>query len=309
MKAPRFIAGLLLGLLLGGTGVLLFEWVAEDPPPQDHLAERAAIDPRDTGSNKEGSPERGEDPRKAVEAVEQREQAGEPGQGIETEEVQVIQVIDGDTFIVKGGETIRILAIDTPERYEPYYDKARDFLKEKILGRVVRLGRCESEPRDRYGRILSFVEIRGRDVGTELLRSGLARTLFIGSCSRKRAPSYRTIERNAFRQARGIWARQEPRRVDHEQAGRYIGWMMSVTGQVSNVHIGPRAIHLNFGRDYRTDFTAVIFRSNLPGLSKQGLLMPVTDYKGKRVQVSGHIKSYNGPEILIDFAEQIKVLR
>lgn len=309
MKAPRFLTGFLLGLLLGGGAVLLLERIHATLPSRDLLQARSHDDPFEIGIDTTGSPAERDESQETVEAARNQEAGSGHSRGPETEPVQVIQVIDGDTFEVKGDERVRILGIDTPERYKPYYREAREFLKDTILGKEIRLNPCESTPRDRYARNLAFVEIGGKDVGTELLRRGLARTLFIGSCSRKKSSLYLVLERSAFRQARGIWSIQQPRRVDHDQAGSYIGWMMNVTGQVRRVHIGPKAIHLNFGKDYRKDFTAVIFRSDLSSLSKQGLLMPVTDYKGKHVQVTGYLRSYQGPEILIDSADQIKVLR
>ena len=72
-----------------------------------------------------------------------------------------------------------------------------------------------------------------------------------------------------------------------------------------NVHVGPRAVHLNFGGDYRTDFTAVIFRKDLARLSREGLLLPVTGYRDRRVVVTGNVKEYNGPEVIIESADQI----
>ncbi len=240
---------------------------------------------------------------RAGEAPDPEETAREGGQLRET--ARVVSVIDGDTIIVEGNRTVRLLGIDTPERGEPFYAKARDALRRAIGTRPVRLVSCREEQRDRYGRLLAFVEADRTDSGAELLRLGLARTLFVGPCARPRETAYRQAERAAFLAGRGIWSLQEPRRVDHTQAGKYIGWMMSVSGAVRNVHVGPRAVHLNFGGDYRTDFTAVIFRKDLAGLSREGLLLPVTGYRGRRVVVTGSIKEYNGPEVLINSAGQI----
>ena len=159
---------------------------------------------------------------------------------------------------------------------------------------------------DKYGRLLAFVEVDERDVGIELLKQGLARTLFIGPCAVSREEAYKRLERNAFLAGRGMWSFYKPRQVAHKEAGKFIGKLMSVTGRVQNVFVGPTAVHLNFGSDYRSDFTAVIFRKNLSRLSHQGLQMPVTRYKGLEVEVTGIIKDYNGPEIVIDSADQIR---
>lgn len=52
---------------------------------------------------------------------------------------QVIKVIDGDTFILQGGDKVRLLSIDTPEKGEIYYQEAKDYLTERTLGKIVTL--------------------------------------------------------------------------------------------------------------------------------------------------------------------------
>ncbi len=219
--------------------------------------------------------------------------------------ILVSKVIDGDTIIVEGNEAVRLRGVDTPEKNEPYYAQAKSLLKKAVHGRQVRLLICREEPRDRYGRLLAAVETSDMDIAVELLRDGLARTLIINPCVASRVRDYQRTERAAFRAGKGIWSLQEPRRIPHDQARPYVGWMMTVTGKVRNVHQGQKAIHLNFGPDYRTDFTAVIFLKDLPRLSGQGLLLPVTDYRGQHVEVTGTIKEYNGPEILVHSADQL----
>ena len=219
--------------------------------------------------------------------------------------VLVSKVIDGDTIIVQGEETVRLRGLDTPEISESFYCQAKAFMREAVQGKEVRLLVCKQEPRDRYGRLLATVDIPDRDIAVELLRKGLARTLIINPCEPDGARAYQRAERAAFRTGQGIWSLQEPRRIPHNQARPYIGWLMSVTGKIENVHQGPKAIHLNFGPDFRTDFTVVILKKDLPRLSRQGLLLPVTDYRGRQIEVTGTIKEYNGPEILINSVDQL----
>ncbi len=216
----------------------------------------------------------------------------------------VEKVIDGDTIVVRGGEHVRYIGVDAPERGEPLYGEAKEFQEKVLLGGRARIEVCEAEPRDAYGRTLAFVHKGNMDVGKHLLRYGLARTLFVGPCGRAVARGYRAAEREAFRAGLGIWSLQDPRRVGHKDAGRYIGCLMSVTGEVKDVHEGPKAFHLNFGRDFRTDFTAVIFRKDLARLVGEGM-QTVTGYKGRRVEVTGTLKDYQGPEIIVESADQI----
>ena len=227
--------------------------------------------------------------------------------GAAQENRAVEKVIDGDTIVLDGDEHVRYIGVDSPEAGEPLYGEAREFQKRILHGSRVRIEVCREEPRDRYGRTLAFVYKGNVDVGEQLLRYGYARTLFIGRCGRAVAKGYRKVEREAFLSGRGVWSLQNPRRVSHREAGRYIGCLMSVTGKVAKVHAGPKAFHLNFGRDHRKDFTAVIFRKDLPRLLAGGL-SAVTDYEGRRVEATGIIKEYKGPEIIIESADQLVLL-
>lgn len=67
-------------------------------------------------------------------------------------------MIDGDTIELEGGERVRLLCIDTPERGQPGYTEATEFLRGLVEGKRVRL---EADPehadRDRFGRLLRYV--------------------------------------------------------------------------------------------------------------------------------------------------------
>jgi len=270
MRSGRFLWGLFVGLVLGSS----LAWVLLG-------AERPLLTPA----------------------------GGTPAKESRQSLVTVADVIDGDTFRLESGESVRLLGVDTPEKGEPLFEEAKAFARGALCGHPVRLLRCDRQERDRYGRLLAFVEAAALDPGFELVRQGLARTLFIPPCGMERALSYRAAEREAFRKGLGIWALQRPRTVPHTEAYRYIGSLMTVTGRVLYVHTGPKAVHLNFGDDYRTDFTAVIFRKNLPQLLEQGLA-PVSSYAGRPVEVTGVLKSYKnqGPEIIVEAPDQIAIV-
>ncbi len=219
----------------------------------------------------------------------------------------VERVIDGDTIEIDGGERVRYIGVDAPELGEPLYEEARAFQAKILRQSHVQIRVCKEEPRDGYGRTLAFVYKGNVDMGEQLLRYGYARTLFIGLCSDPVATKYRRFERGAFRVGLGLWSLQKNREVGQSEAGEHVGSLMSVTGKVLNVHEGPKAYHLNFGSNYRKDFTVVIFRKDLPGLLEEGL-HPMTDYKGRLVKATGVLKEYNGPQIIVESADQLALI-
>lgn len=70
----------------------------------------------------------------------------------------VQRVIDGDTVELVGGDKVRLLALDTPERGEKYYDTAKRLLESLVKGKSVRLEYGNAR-RDRYGRMLGYLYV------------------------------------------------------------------------------------------------------------------------------------------------------
>ena len=89
------------------------------------------------------------------------------------EEALVIRIIDGDTLEIESGEKVRLLGIDAPEKGERYSLEAAKFLEEKVLNKTVVL-ELGSERYDRYGRILAYLYINGKNINIELVKNGLA---------------------------------------------------------------------------------------------------------------------------------------
>lgn len=95
-------------------------------------------------------------------------------------EAKVVRVIDGDTFEIEGGQTIRLITTDTPETVHPSKPvecmgkEASAKTKELIEGKTVRLEKDVSET-DRYGRLLRYVYLEdGRMLNEVLIQEGFA---------------------------------------------------------------------------------------------------------------------------------------
>jgi micrococcal nuclease len=90
----------------------------------------------------------------------------------------VTNIVDGDTIDVRSGigvtERVRIIGIDTPERGECGFAEAATALGRIIDGRPVTLTPGARDDRDRYGRILRYVDVGGTDAGLRLIQDGYA---------------------------------------------------------------------------------------------------------------------------------------
>ena len=83
----------------------------------------------------------------------------------------VTKIIDGDTIIVQGGETIRLLGIDCDERGKACYTPAKNRIEEVLLNQVVIL-ESENDDKDRYGRSLRWIFFENKNFNAQLVEEG-----------------------------------------------------------------------------------------------------------------------------------------
>ena len=85
----------------------------------------------------------------------------------------VTHVVDGDTVDVDG-RRVRFIGMDTPERGQCGYAEAKRRVAQLVGGQRVDVVSVPGDTVDRYGRELGYIQVRGLDVGKELLVEGLA---------------------------------------------------------------------------------------------------------------------------------------
>ena len=113
----------------------------------------------------------------------------------------VISVDDGDSFkvMIKGRkDAVRILGIDAPELNQPNGRQAGRALRSLLSGQRVGL---RVTARDKYNRLLAYVQIQGHRVGPILVGAGLAWAM------RK---DLRPFEAMAKAAKLGLWAGRKP---------------------------------------------------------------------------------------------------
>lgn len=90
----------------------------------------------------------------------------------------VTKVVDGDTLWVVDSsgtkEKVRVIGIDTPESGECGFEDATLALENLIGQNQIELIAGATNDRDKYERLLRYVEVAGVDAGLKLLESGLA---------------------------------------------------------------------------------------------------------------------------------------
>lgn len=133
---------------------------------------------------------------------------------------QVVQVVDGDTIkVMLDGEkvTVRLANINTPESVDPRREveclghEASEHLNFLSVNQSVRLLADETQsPKDRYGRLVRFVQLAdGRDLGLLMIEAGFAHSTPYGRGEHKYYSQYEVAQQQAESQKKGLWADEE----------------------------------------------------------------------------------------------------
>ena len=229
-------------------------------------------------------------------------------------EARVVEVVDGGTVLLDDGETLRLAGIevprpargDTASRVSVLAEEARQTLAQLVQGRRVSLA-SGGTPRDRYGRLRAHT-VRSDDetwIQGALLAAGLARVHSLAG-DRAAVPEMLVIERRARSSRLGIWSEPRYRVRAAGEADDGLHSFQLVEGRVRAAAVVRGRGYLNFGDDWREDFTVSIAPRDRRLFEAAGIA--IEDYEGRLVRVRGWVDSFNGPMIEATHPEQIEVL-
>lgn len=228
--------------------------------------------------------------------------AGALSGGAETGRVKA--VLDGDTVLLEDGRRVRLVGIQAPEEGADA-GSAAAMLADLALGRPVEL-RYGGAPTDRYRRRLAHLYREdGLWLQGELLRRGFAR-VYTFPDNRALAAEMLAAEAEARAARRGLWGDPRFAARSPAEADRLIHSFQLVEGRVVRAADVRGRIFLNFGEDWRRDFTVTIAkaaRRRFDGAGFDPLAL-----EGRRVRVRGWLRRWNGPLIEATHPEQIELL-
>lgn len=82
----------------------------------------------------------------------------------------VTKVIDGDTFITKSRKnSVRLANVDTPEKGQSGFVKAKNALNKMIAGEEVTI---DTKARDKYGRSVANVKLGNKSINNAMKKHG-----------------------------------------------------------------------------------------------------------------------------------------
>jgi endonuclease YncB( thermonuclease family) len=226
---------------------------------------------------------------------------------------RVASIVDGDTLALEGGLEVRLVGIQAPKLpldrpnfvKWPLADEAKAALARLAAGRTLQL-KYGGARRDRYGRALAHLyDEDGRWLQGLLLAEGMARVYSFRD-NRALVAEMLALERAARAGRRGIWRHPYYRVLEPEAAADRLDSFQLVEGAVVQAALVKGRLFLNFGPDWRTDFSVNVPAKDV-GLFRRAGLDPL-GYQGRRVRVRGWIESWNGPMIEATHPEQIEVV-
>ncbi|MEX2617461.1 MAG: thermonuclease family protein [Alphaproteobacteria bacterium] len=226
---------------------------------------------------------------------------------------RVVEVVDGDTLILEDGREVRLVGIQAPKlplgrpnfQAWPLADDARTALETLAQDKVVYLS-YGGRRVDRYRRQLAHLhDLEGVWIQAELLRLGMARVYSFAD-NRAAVGELLAFEQEARGARRGIWRHPFYYVRDAADLAGAIDGFHVVEGTVRAVATVRQWTYLNFGDDWRTDFTVSIGAKGRR-LFPEAALTP-GKLEGRRIRVRGWLQSRNGPMIEATHPEQIEFI-
>jgi endonuclease YncB( thermonuclease family) len=227
----------------------------------------------------------------------------------------VAAIVDGDTLSLADGRVVRLAGIEAPKPFlarpgadvEALAEASRQEVERLAGGARIEL-RLGAEQRDRHGRILAEVRLEdGRSLQEALVAGGFARVRPPDGTYSCAGPLL-LLEREARRRKFGLWRSAEfgVIRANDPSLIERKGLYVLVEGRVVSVGRGNRLDFLNFGRNWRRDFTAMVGVPVSALMAENGLA--ISTLSGRRVLVRGVVEEGGGPAMRLSDPSEIEIL-
>lgn len=187
----------------------------------------------------------------------------------------------------------------------PYFDEARASLSRVLENAPFEIAEMHQTTRWRAQIIYAHRPDGGASLQELLIAAGAAR---VAPHTDKNdiIEKLLALEAEARGARKGLWSLNTYAIVDATHAEGAIGAFHLVEGVVLRAHKTRSRFYLNFGEDYRTDFTASVKSSLYRKWASDG--DDLASFEGVRVRMRGFVKSINGPSIELTHRKQIEIL-
>lgn len=213
-----------------------------------------------------------------------------------------------DVLVLRDGRALHLEGVRFPHASQ---DRAPSFTADQAFDAVNAMAKGHDltvaalpPKEDRYDRVRGQV-FGGDWLQVALLRAGAVRVDIAPDRTECAAELY-AAEADARAAARGLWAQPAYAVRTPETLGADTGTFQIVQGQVLTAEVKDGRAYIDFGADWKTDFTVTIAPEDMANFRRVGA-DPET-YAGKTIRVRGIVQQFNGPEIEIATPAQVEVL-
>lgn len=230
---------------------------------------------------------------------------------VEIRDAHIMRIEKNAVLVLTDGRALKLEGIRLPGGAGDHAPQAiadRAFAELDTLAKGREIDAFAVWPKeDRYDRVRGQLFTRdGTWLQLELLKKGLARVELLpdrGECNRELLAA----EFEAQKAKAGLWAEPAYTSRNPETVAGDTGTFQLVVGRVLNVAEQNGAVYLNFGPDWRSDFTVILGADDVKRFKFMGV--DPLNYEGKLVRVRGVVQDANGPAIAVGNPKQIELLQ
>ena len=212
---------------------------------------------------------------------------------------KVQTIIDGLTILLKDENIIRLSALDLPdiqgEADNPYALTAKETLEAALPEGtdvfIYQTRKAEIGRKNRMGHDLAHIVTKDGNLWINglMVETGMARAMPSESNPDLAAALF-DLEQKAIANNKGLWQGIPVLTPDTAEAAH--GNIGVVQGRIESAASVRNNVYLNFGSNWRDDFTVMISPALRKKLSRAGI--DVLSLSGQEVRVRGFIRNYNG---------------
>ena len=230
----------------------------------------------------------------------------------ETGIAKVTQVIDPQTLQLDDGQIIALAGLDFPDLVVKEPGElallAAQILRDMLEGKEVRIYQTQGKDwgrSNRMGHQIAHIARKsdGAWVQGVLLDLGLARVM-TGSRNPEMAAQMYALEQSAREAKIGLWDGKAYKILSPIEAADAIESFQIVEGKIESVSLNKNRVYLNFGKNWRDDFTVSVAPGDKRLFTKAGIDLMMLG--GKTVRARGWVRSYNGPYMEIDHPQALE---
>ena len=233
----------------------------------------------------------------------------------------VTSVETGDKLTLDGGTRVVLAGIrapsylykDTvfdPARSWPFSKQSKDYLSKISLGKSITLhcqGTGKARNIDRHGRTIAHAMLSGKSINQSMIKYGWA-FAYPYKTQNSVAQRYYNGEDHARAAKRGIWrdTTYQPLSADRPK-DIPIGKFVIIKGTVKKHGKARQDHYLNFGDDWKSDFTIKLSKTSVKHIEKR-LGFPLKALEGKQIEVRGWSEYGGGPMIDLVHTARLRLI-